>query len=72
MESSFAAFRIKRHMKHSGNLTMVCAELTNPDSNLETDSKDLAIIGRRWFLILSSTPGDITLVRSMVTSYIKH
>jgi len=45
MKSCFAAFRTKWHMKHSRNLTTVCVELTNPDSNLETNSEDLAIIG---------------------------
>ena len=34
MESCSTAFYIKRHKKHSEELTTVCAELTNPDSSL--------------------------------------
>jgi len=47
MESCFTALHIKRHMKHSGKLTMVCAELTNPDPSLETDIEDSVIISQR-------------------------
>jgi len=44
MKSYSAAFHTKRH---SGKLITVHAGFTNPDPNLETDSEDLAIIGRR-------------------------
>ena len=46
MESSSAAYHIKRHRKHSKRLMVVCAELTNLVQNLEIDSKDLDIIGQ--------------------------
>jgi len=42
MESYSTAFHIKRHIKPSEKLVTVCAELTNPDPNLEIDSQDLA------------------------------
>lgn len=42
MDSCSAVFHTKRHMKHPGKLTTVCAELTNPDPNLGTDYEDLA------------------------------
>ena len=47
MESYFVAFHIKRHMRHSKKLMMVCAELTNPDLSSETSLEDLPVIGRR-------------------------
>ena len=47
MESSSAAYHIKRHMKHSKRLMMECAELTNLVQNLEIDSDDWDIIGQR-------------------------
>ena len=72
MESCFAVFHTKRHMKHSGKFMMICAELTNPNPNLGTDSENLAIIGRRWFLMPSPTLSNVVLVRSMVTSSIKY
>jgi len=45
MESYSAAFHTKRHMRHSRQLTMVQAYLTNQDPNSRTDSEDLVIIG---------------------------
>ena len=47
MESYFAVFHIKRHIRHSKKLMMVCAELTNLDPSSETGLEDLANIGRR-------------------------
>jgi len=57
MESYFPSyiFHTKRHMMHSGKLKIVCAALTNPNSNLEIDSEDLAITGQRWLLTPSPT-----------------
>ena len=71
MGSCFIAFHTKRHMKPSGKLTMVCAELTNLDLNLKIDSEDLATSGQRWFLLPSPMLSGVT-VRFMVTSSIKH
>jgi len=45
IESCSAVFHTKRHIKHWGKITTVCAKLSNLDLNLETGSKDLAIIG---------------------------
>jgi len=42
MGSCFAIFHIKRHMKPSGKLMMICVKLTNPDPNLEINFEDLA------------------------------
>jgi len=47
MESYSVAFHIKRHMRHSGKLTEVGAELTNLDLSSETGLEGLVIIGRR-------------------------
>jgi len=47
MESYSDVFHIKKHRKPSGNLTMICAELTNSDSNLEIDSENLATTDQR-------------------------
>ena len=72
MESSSAAYHIKRHMKHSKRLVMVCVELTNLLQNLEIDSEDLDIIGQKCSLMPLLTLSDAMLVRSMVTSFIRH
>ena len=45
MESSSAAYHIKRYRKHSKRLMIVCAELTNLVQNLGIDSEDYNIIG---------------------------
>jgi len=47
IESSSAAYHIKRHMRHSKRLMMVCAELINLVQSLEMDSKDWDIICQR-------------------------
>ena len=63
------AFHLKRHKRHSGKLTMLCAGLTNLDPNLGTDSEDLVITGQRWFLTLSPMLDGVMLIRFIVTSY---
>ena len=72
IESCFAAFHKKRNMKHSGKLTMVCAELTNSDPNLGINSEDLATFSQRWFLTLSPTLCGVTPIKFTVTSSSKH
>ena len=47
MESSSAAYHIKRHMRHSKRLMMACADLTNLVQSLVIDSKDWDIICQR-------------------------
>jgi len=47
IESYFAVFPTKRHRKPSRKLTTICAEITNPNPNLGTDSEDLATTGQR-------------------------
>jgi len=72
MKSYSAAFHTMRHRRHSVKLTTVHAELTNPHPNLGIDSEGLSTTGQRWSLTLSPILVDVRLVRSMVTSYIKH
>jgi len=72
MESSSAACHIKRHRKHSKRLITIFVGLNKLVQNLETDSKDLDIIGQKWPLTPSLTLSDATPVRSMVTSFTRH
>jgi len=46
MESSSAAYHIKRHRKRSKRLMTVCAEVINLAQNLGIDSKDWDIIAK--------------------------
>jgi len=70
MESSSAAYHIKRRRKHSKRLMMVRAELTNLVQSLKIDSKYCDIIGQRWSLTPSLSLSDAIPVRSMATSFI--
>jgi len=72
MESSSAAYHIKRHRKHSKRLMTVYAELTNLVQSLEIDSEYWNIISQRWSLTPSLMLSDATPVRSMATSFIRH
>jgi len=72
MESCSVVFHTKRHTRHSRKLTTVCAEITNTEPNLGTDFEDLATTSQKWFMMPSPTLSDARLVRSMVTSSIKH
>ena len=67
-----AAYHTRSHRKRSRKLMTVCADLTNLDPSLGTDFEGLAIVCRSWFLTPSPMLSDVTLVRSMVTSYTKH
>jgi len=60
-ESYSATFRTKSHRRHSGKLTTVCMELTNPDPSLGIGFEDLATIGQRWSLTPSPMLSDVCL-----------
>ena len=47
MEFSSTAYQIKRHMRYSKKLMMICVKLTNLVQNLEINSEDWDIIGPR-------------------------
>ena len=47
MESSSAAYHMKRQKKHSKRLMTICLEVTNLVQNLEIDSKDVDIISQK-------------------------
>jgi len=47
MESYFVIFHTKKHKRYSRKLTVVCAELTNPDLSSETSFEELATISQR-------------------------
>ena len=71
LESYSVAFHTKRYRRHSEKLITVCTGLTNPDPNWGTDSEDLGTTEWRWSLTLLPMLDSVTLVRFMVTLYIK-
>ena len=72
MGSSSAVYHKRRHRKYSEKRMMACLELISLVQNLGTDSEDWDIIGLRGSLTPSLTPNDVTPVKSMVISSIKH